>query len=258
MRKMNWLVGSLALIVGVVVGSVGFAMATGTVSDNPLLTKLRGDKEAKPVSAVYTPGTSTQSSGPYTGTDPGQTPAPDSGAELNPNLDNLNPLSPDEDTSHSSANDPLSQSNGNQNPSDKSKSQVDPKLAQQIIADYKQDIGLFFDAWKSKDMAAFRVKLSKAYTGDLYEKHARRAETYINQGVGLEVTKISFEGIVVESASGNAATLKANYRYIARDYNIVEGSVIGEDYQHEVNVRVNLITQNNKWLITGESSLSSL
>ncbi len=126
---------------------------------------------------------------------------------------------------------------------------------QQIVADYKQGIGIFFGAWKSADMNTFRLKLAKAYTGDLFERHARRAEEFLAQGVGLDVTKITFDQIDVESADANTATLRVDYRYKARDYSLADGTSFGEEHEQIVQVRVNLLKQNSRWMITGESSI---
>ncbi|AET70720.1 hypothetical protein Desor_5342 [Desulfosporosinus orientis DSM 765] len=131
----------------------------------------------------------------------------------------------------------------------------DEKLAQQVIADYKQDIGIFFGAWKSTDMETFRQRLAKAYTGDLFEKHAHRAEEYLVQGIGLEVSKIVFDQVDVESVSENAATLRVDYRYTARDYNLTDRTAVGEEHEQIVQARVNLVKQNSRWLITGESTI---
>jgi len=128
-------------------------------------------------------------------------------------------------------------------------------LAQQIITDYKQNIGIFFGAWKSTDMDTFRLKLAKAYTGDLFEKHARRAEEYLVQGIGLDVSQIIFDQVDVESVSENAATLRVDYRYTAKDYNLTDGATVGEEHEQIVQVRVNLVKQNSRWLITGESTI---
>ncbi len=126
---------------------------------------------------------------------------------------------------------------------------------QQIVADYKQDIGIFFGAWKSADINTFRLKLAKAYTGELYERHSRRAEEYLDQGVGLDVTKITFDHIDVESADANTATLRVEYRYVARDYSLADGTSFGEAHEQIVQVRVNLLKLDSRWLITGESSV---
>lgn len=134
-------------------------------------------------------------------------------------------------------------------------SNEDSLLAQQVITDYKQNIGIFFGAWKSTDMASFRLKLAKAYTGDLFEKHARRAEEYLVQGIGLDVSQIVFDQVDVESVSENAATLRVDYRYTARDYNLTDGAPVGEEHEQIVQVRVNLVKQNSRWVITGESSI---
>jgi predicted lipid-binding transport protein (Tim44 family) len=138
----------------------------------------------------------------------------------------------------------------NANP-DSSLNQAD----QPIVADYKQDIGIFFGAWKSADMETFRLKLAKAYTGELFEKHARRAEEFLVQGVGLDVSQITFDQVDVESADANTATLRADYRYKARDYSLADGASFGEEHEQTVQVRVNLLKQNSRWMITGENSI---
>ncbi|MCO5385958.1 hypothetical protein [Desulfosporosinus sp.] len=134
-------------------------------------------------------------------------------------------------------------------------SNKDSLMAQQVITDYKQNIGIFFGAWKSTDMASFRLKLAKAYTGDLFEKHARRAEEYLVQGIGLDVSRIVFDQVDVESVTENTATLRVDYRYTARDYNLTDGTAVGEEHEQIVQVRVNLVKQNSRWVITGESTI---
>lgn len=126
---------------------------------------------------------------------------------------------------------------------------------QQVVADYKQNIGIFFGAWKSADIKTFRLKLAKAYTGELLEKHARRAEEFMAQGIGLNVTQITFDQVDVESADANTATIRVDYRYKARDYSLVDGTSFGEEHEQTVQVRVNLLKQNSHWMITGENSI---
>ena len=126
---------------------------------------------------------------------------------------------------------------------------------QQIVADYKQDIGFFFGAWKSADMNAFRLTLAKAYTGELLEKHARRAEEFLVQGIGLDVTQITFDQVNVESKDANTATLRVDYHYKAKDYSLVDGTSFGEEHEQTVKIRVNLLKQNSRWMITGENSI---
>ena len=126
---------------------------------------------------------------------------------------------------------------------------------QQIVGDYKQDIGIFFGAWKSADMNAFRLALAKAYTGELLEKHARRAEEFLVQGIGLDVTQITFDQVNVESKDANTATLRVDYHYKAKDYSLVDGTSFGEEHEQTVKIRVNLLKQNSRWLITGENSI---
>ena len=132
---------------------------------------------------------------------------------------------------------------------------ISNQAEQQIVADYKQDIGIFFGAWKSADMNTFRLKLAKAYTGELFEKHARRAEEFLVQGIGLDVTQITFDQVDVESTDANTATLRADYRYKARDYSLADGASFGEEHEQTVKIRVNLLKQNSRWMITGENSI---
>lgn len=133
--------------------------------------------------------------------------------------------------------------------------EIPQQLSQKIIADYKQDVGIFFDAWKCADMLGFRVKLASGYTGEILEKHANRAEPYFSQGIGLDVIKIDFDQITIEKADKSTASLRADYRYTATDYNLKNASPIGEAHEQNVHVRVNLININSHWLITGESCL---
>ncbi|HZK83237.1 MAG TPA: hypothetical protein VFC58_00875 [Desulfosporosinus sp.] len=132
---------------------------------------------------------------------------------------------------------------------------ISSQIEQQIVSDYKQDIGIFFGAWKSADMDTFRLKLAKAYTGEIFEKHARRAEQFLALGIGLDVTQITFDEVDVESADLNTATLRVDYRYKARDYNLADGTNLGEEHEQTVQVRVNLLKQNSRWIITGENSI---
>jgi hypothetical protein len=138
---------------------------------------------------------------------------------------------------------------------DKQDIEIPQQLSQQIITDYKQDVGVFFDAWKCTDMLGFRSKLASGYTGEILEKHAKRAETYLSQGIGLDVIKVDFDQVTIEKADKSTATLRADYRYTAADYSHENASSIGEAHEQNVHVRVNLININSRWLITGESSL---
>ncbi|KGK85026.1 hypothetical protein DP73_18565 [Desulfosporosinus sp. HMP52] len=213
MRKMNYLIGVLALGVGVLFGTLGVSLLTNSGSPTSFISKLRGQDKIQTVSGTVS--------------DPNQTLIPDS----NLAADNLT-----ESDSHTLSN-------------------KQSLLTQQVITDYKQNIGTFFGAWKSTDMATFRLKLGKAYTGDLFEKHARRAEEYLVQGIGLDVSQIVFDQIDVESVTDNTATLRVDYRYTARDYSLTDGTPVGEEHEQIVQVRVNLIKQNSRWLITGESTI---
>ena len=216
MRKMNLLIGALALGLGVIVGTLGVSLLANPSSSGSFISKLRGQDNIQTVAGVVG--------------DPTQTPPPlntleEELSETNPTLNSANPDS------------------------------ISDQEKQQIVADYKQGIGIFFGAWKSGDMNTFRLKLAKAYTGELYEKHARRAEEFLAQGIGLDVTQITFDQVDVESAAANTATLRVDYRYKARDYSLAEGTSFGEEHEQTVQVRVNLLKQNSRWLITGESSI---
>jgi len=222
MRKFNYMFGALALGLGILVGTLGVSLLTNPSSPTSFISKLRGQDNIQPVSGTVS--------------DPTQIPA---NSAVTEGLSEHSTA----DGAHVPGTDPQSLSN------------QEALLAQQIITDYKQNIGIFFGAWKSTDMATFRAKLAKAYTGDLFEKHARRAEEYLVQGIGLDVSQIIFDQVDVESVSDKAATLRVDYRYKARDYNLTDGAPVGEEHEQIVQVRVNLIKQNSRWLITGESTI---
>lgn len=216
MRKMNLLFGTLALGLGVIVGTLGVSLLANPSSPGSFISKLRGQDNIQTVAGVVDDSTQTP---------PLLNPVQDELSETNAALYSANPDS------------------------------ILNQAEQQIVTDYKQNIGIFFGAWKSADMNAFRLKLAKAYTGELFEKHARRAEEFLVQGIGLDVTKITIEQVDVESADANTATLRVDYRYKARDYSLVDGASFGEEHEQTVQVRVNLLKQNSHWMITGESSI---
>lgn len=242
MRKVNYLVGSLALGLGVIVGTLGVSLFTNSNSPASFIAKLRGQDNIQTVAgAVQAPGQS----------NPVGNTATDGLAE---NSSALN--------SGGQANDSLSLANNGENKDTaalngqtSSNTIISPQVVQKIITDYKQDIGIFFDAWKSPDMATFRLKLARAYTGELLEKHARRAEEYLVQGVGLDVSQIIFDRVDVENADANTATIRVNYHYTARDYSLADAATVGEAHEQNVQVRVNLLNQNSRWMITGESTV---
>lgn len=252
MRKKNWLVGSIALVIGLVIGMVGYALAITPVDGDSRLMSFLGNKDAKAATG------SLQDANALTSGAQNPTPSDSNALGGNPPLGTAGMNSESFPGSASGEGDlstsgtifpnsetlPNSQNNG-----------VPAGIAQSIIADYKQDIGLFFEAWKSPEMVSFRSKLSKAYTGDLFEKHARQAESYIAQGVGIEISNIRFNQVNVESATAAAATLTAVYQYVAQDYDIGEQTPFGEKKDHQVKVRVNLIKDNARWKITGETPI---
>lgn len=240
MRKMNYLFGALALGLGVIVGTLGVSLLTNSSSPASFISKLRGQDKIQTVSGAVSSPAQTP---PFLNT------VQDGLSGNNASLDGGNP---------DSTSNPAGQQNNalspGQNGDNKNAAALSP-LKQQIITDYKQDIGIFFGAWKSVDMDTFRLKLAKAYTGELFEKHARRAEEYLVQGLGLDVSQINFDRVDVESADANTATLRVDYRYTARDYSLADAASVGEEHEQNVHVRVNLLKQNSRWLITGESAV---
>jgi len=212
--RKNLLFGALALGLGVIVGTLGVSLLANPSASGSFISKLRGQDNVQTVSGVVNDSTQ------------------------------IPPVNTVEDALYK----PDATLNGANPDAILNQAQL------QIVADYKQDIGIFFGAWKSADMSAFRLELAKGYTGELFEKHATRAEEFLVQGVGLDVTQITFDQVKVESSDGNTATLRADYRYKAKDYSLADGAAIGEEHEQIVQVRVNMLKQNSRWMITGESS----
>ncbi|HVJ49831.1 hypothetical protein [Desulfitobacterium sp.] len=230
MRKINWLVSSVALGLGMLIGIIGYAATTSPAAGNSLLTKFGVGSATQTVSSTVEPAAQ---------------------ADPSPDL-NANPLFP---PTASGENGIDSTVNAGALSSDQSP-KIPSELSQKISNDYKQNIGYFFGAWQSTDMVKFRAQLAKAYVGDLYEKHARQAESFIIQGVGLEISDIRFDQLKLESATSTSATLEATYRYVAQDYNLGEQMTQGEKTEHLVHIRVNLILANGHWMISGETPLT--
>ncbi|WP_206811978.1 hypothetical protein [Paradesulfitobacterium ferrireducens] len=237
MRKMNWLITSVALGLGMVIGILGFAMVSNTTASTPEFIKFLKGENSQTLLGANTPGNAsgTNTPGANAGDSAGEGSAGESGS---PNL----PFSP-----------AFGDYNLEPEGDIETDSEIPKETSDQIISDYKQDLGVFFDAWKSKDMTTLRTKMAKAYTGALLEKHASRAETFLNQGVGLDVIAINFDRVTVEKADLNTATVRADYRYTSRDYNVVDSAPVGEAHEQTVHVRVNLIKVNSHWLIAGET-----
>ena len=126
---------------------------------------------------------------------------------------------------------------------------------EKIIADYKKNLGILFEAWKAEDMTKFKEMISGAYTGQLMENHIQKAEKYLPNGIGLYISEVSFDDIRVESADKHSATVKAIYRYTVSDYDIDESYPYGEEFKHFVHVRTNLVKVDSDWLITGETPI---
>ncbi|KLU66917.1 hypothetical protein DEAC_c08510 [Desulfosporosinus acididurans] len=246
MRKMNYLIGGLTLGLGVLTGIIGMSLVANSSSAASFINKLRGQENVHTVSVPV----ADSSQVPQTGNTETDTSVNNSTSDQTSG----NSSTPGQSDSSLSAN-TAAQNGGSQGQA--KGTSVPEALKNQIIADYKQDIGTFFDAWKSVDIDTFRLKLAKAYSGEIYEKHARRAEEFLVQGIGLDVTSVNFDRVDVESADDNTATLRVDYRYTARDYNITESVPVGEEHEQNVHVRVNLMKLNSHWLITGESSISN-
>ncbi|MGI1658520.1 MAG: hypothetical protein ACRKFN_06040 [Desulfitobacterium sp.] len=250
MRKMYVLIGSIALGVGLVIGVVGYALATTPADGNPRLAFWE-NKDSVPTSGVDSNFdqsnslTNPSELGIYP-VDPNDSATTGGMLSVNPeqeNLDSAEGIDPHDpnilntpDTSGTSKNIPT-------------------ELTELIISDYKLNLGSLFDAWKSTDMVSFRAQLSEAYTGELFEKHARQAERFIAQGVGIEVSDIRFDSVTVEAATATSATLTAYYHYIAKDYDIANEIAMGGNTEHQVKVRVNMVKDNGRWLTAGETLL---
>ncbi len=142
-------------------------------------------------------------------------------------------------------------------PEDHSAAQIAISKPEQdkLLADYKQSIGILFEAWKEKDVSVFREKLAGAYTGEILESHAQRAEKYLAAGVGIHVCDIVFDHIGIESADNYSATINAIYRYTSQDYDLDKKYHYGEKFSHFVHVRANLVKIDSKWMITSETVL---
>jgi hypothetical protein len=124
---------------------------------------------------------------------------------------------------------------------------------EQIISDYKQALGILFDAWKVKDLPTFRSSIAGAYTGEIMENHIRKAEKFLPRGIGLHVSEVNFDNLDIESADKYSATINAIYRYTVQDYDLDEEYPFGDEIQHFVHVRANLVKIDTRWMITGET-----
>ncbi len=230
MLKKRWFITAVALFCGIILGTMGVVLVENPTRPTALLTLMQGKGNNAQVVNAAEDQTSNGTSG-------------NNGIEGD---DSLGPAG----STHSSDGTDSSVSGAGKD---------DAKTAQikeTIISDYKQDIGTLFDAWKSKDMTAFRATLEKAYTGDLLEKHIQKASPFFEQGTGINVSYINFDQVEVESLSAETATLKADYHYMSSDYDLVTQKEKGEPHEQTVHVRVDLIKIDSHWMITGETSLS--
>ncbi len=236
MRKINWPITSVALGLGMMIGILGFAMVSNTNASAPEFIKFFKGENSQTLLGSSTPGADSAEPGSTQGTPDADTSA---GTDTSAGVVKEGvPFSP--------------ALGGDYSIEPEGESRLDSET-NQIISDYKQDLGVFFDSWKSTDITAFRTKLAKAYTGDLFEKHALRAEKFLNQGIGLDVLAINFDWVTVEKEDLNAATVRADYRYTSRDYSLTNSVPVGEAREQTVHARVNLIKVNSRWLIAGET-----
>lgn len=226
MLKKHWFIAAIALAGGIMLGTLGVVLIENPAQPTALLTLLQGKDSSIKVVAQNdnTKGLKDNESG------------------QKPDTQDVNSQKGTDDT--------LGSAGGNHT----GETGSDP-VAEEIIADYKQNIGTLFDAWKTTDSSAFQEKLTKAYTGDLLNKHVERAKPYIDQGLGMNVSSVTFDKVTVENYSGGTATLQADYFYRTNDYNTLEQKDLGEMQEQTVHVRVNLIKINAHWYITGETRL---
>jgi hypothetical protein len=124
-----------------------------------------------------------------------------------------------------------------------------------IVDDYKLSLALLFEAWRSPDMETFEKKLLGGYAGDIKDRHADRAQAYISSGKGLYVDDLKFDAVRIESANASAAILMASYTYTARDFDLDRTQAYGQKVDHQVHVRVDLITIGDRWMISGEYAI---
>jgi len=238
MRKRQWLIVIVALSLGVLLGMSTLALATDPQAPAILLAKVglvngAATAKAPPASSAATTTNSTQTNPAASGVMPWQDQT--NGAQAN--------------AGQTEGNSPTPGSTGNTD-------LVPVSVAEPIVTDYKRDIGILFDAWKGPDIQTFRTKLAEGYAGELFERHARRAEEYLTQGIGLYINAVGFDQVVVEKADAATATLRADYHYTAQDYRLGDAVPTGEKNEHKVHVRVNLVKMNQHWLIAGETLLN--
>ncbi len=224
MRKKFWLITVLVFVLGVCLGAGGYFLWSTTL--NPEVNSPAEKDNAAKVGTVQN-GDAVQNA------------LPDLSIEGNGIVDGI------ADGTNDSTN----------NSTDESTSALTEAEQEAVIAQYKQGLGILFDAWKAKDMTAFRTAIANAYTGELMEKHIQKAEGFISRGIGLDVGNIIFDDVQIESADKLSATVNAVYRYTARDYDLDEQYPLGEEQEHQVHVRANLIKIGQSWLITGETAI---
>ena len=248
MRKRQWLIVTLALSFGVILGMSTLVLATDPSAPAVLLARvglINGAAAKTPSSGATASADTNRTSPAAAGVLPGSDQA-NSGQGSSAGAD-AGPADAGQATGVQADSAPGSAGGA---------AVVPASVAEAVVTDYKRDIGSLFDAWKSPDMQTFRSKLAEGYAGDLFERHARRAEEYLTQGVGLYVSALGFDQVIVEKADAVTATLRADYHYTAQDYSLAEATPFGEKTEHQVHVRVNLVKMNQHWLIVGETLLN--
>ena len=221
MRKIHWPLTVSVFFLGILLGVAGYIVWETSIQPG---TQLQEKENATKIDAKIDPGS-------HEYLDPDST-SHDLGLG---NLDENGMLKTDED--------------------DEQGNELSAAEQEKIIADYKKNLGILFEAWKAEDITKFKEMISKAYTGQLMENHVQKAEKFLPNGIGLYITEVSFDDIRIESADKYSATIKAIYRYSVSDYDIDENYPYGEEVKHFVHVRANLVNVESDWLITGETPI---
>lgn len=246
MRKIYWLVTPLIFCLGIVVGVFGYIFwQTNFQSGINAPEKSNATKVSQTDSSPYFNQSQDNNPGPYQGY-PSE-PLTDSGDLTESGSGDISDL--DDLTEQD-----VSLSNDRQN---QVADQIMLTETEQytLLKDYKQAIGILFDAWKEKDILTFRSKLDSAYTGEILENHVNKAEKYLSNGVGIYVSDIIFDHVAIESADKYSATIDAIYRYTSQDYDVDKQQAYGEKISHFVHVRANLVKIDSQWKITSETPI---
>jgi len=225
-KKIYWLITSLVFCLGIVVGVFGYMVWQANFQSGINAPKSNATKVSQIDSTPYIlPGGQDNSQAQSQGDNPDQSGNPD-----------------------------LYQNAQQQDPAEE-QIKLTKEEQEKLLADYKQAIGILFEAWKEKDISAFRDKLGSAYMGNILENHVNKAEKYLSQGVGIYVSDVIFDHLAIESADKYSATVDAIYRYTSQNYDLDEQYPFGEKVNHFVHVKANLIKIDSRWKITSETAI---